>query len=75
MGLSQGSYNSLKIADFRVVSESIRLSIVVTINRKVGLSHGRSNSLKIADFGVVLEIVGLSIIMNMNRDSVHFIPT
>ena len=36
MGLSQGSSDSLKIADFGMVSESIRLILIVTMNRESG---------------------------------------
>ena len=32
--LSKGSSNILKIVDFDVVSESVRLSILVTLDRK-----------------------------------------
>ena len=59
--LHLGSYNSLKIADFDVVSESMRLSIIVTITGKGVLHLGSYNSVKITDFGVVSESVGLSI--------------
>ena len=69
MGLSQGSSNSLKIADFGMFSESIRLILIVTMNREVGLSQGSSNSLKIADFGMVSESIRLIITVTMNRES------
>ena len=66
--LHLGSYNSLKIADFGVVSESMRLSIIVTMNRERWAAKGSSNSLKNADFGVALESMRLSIIVTMNRE-------
>ena len=54
--LHQGSYNSLKIADFGVVSESMRLSIIVTITGKGVLHLGSYNSCLSCS-----EILGLSL--------------
>ena len=64
-----GSSNSSKFVDFGVGSESIRLSIKVTMNRKVGLYQGSSNSSKFVDFGVGSESIRLSIKVTMNRES------
>ena len=58
---------SFKNADFGVVSDSMMLSIIVTMNRERGAAKGSSNSFKNADFGVVSESMRLSIILTMIR--------
>ena len=64
---------SFKNADFCVVSESMMLSIIVTMNMERGAAKGSSNSFKNADFGVSLEFMKLKIIVTMNRVYKSFI--
>ena len=51
-----------------MVSESMRLSIIVTMIRERWAAKGSSNSFKNADFGVVSESMRLSIIGTSNRE-------